>query len=285
MPKPHIITAAAAINEYSQRARRDGLPVGFVPTMGALHDGHLSLMQRARTENDRVIVSIFVNPAQFGPNEDFNSYDLDLDGDVEKCDTMGVDAVFAPPTEEIYTPDACTYVDQTALTDTLCGASRPGHFRGVLTVVAKLFNIIAPHNAYFGQKDYQQFVVLKKMVADLNIPVEMKMCSIVREPDGLAMSSRNAYLSRHERRDALCLFNALSAARARFDDGERNASILCTLMREHVQSVPSTEIDYVAIVHPETLQQLDTIEGSAVAALAVQMGKARLIDNMILGTE
>jgi pantoate--beta-alanine ligase len=251
--------------------------------MGALHEGHLSLMRQAAAENDRVVASIFINPRQFGPNEDFDKYPRDLTGDVDKCGGASVDVVFAPSVREMYAREACTVVDQRVLTEVLCGAFRPGHFRGVLTVVAKLLNIVGPTQAYFGQKDYQQCVVIRRMIEDLNMPVEIRICPTVREPDGLAMSSRNQYLSAQERRDALCLFEALSSARQRFGQGERRASELVALMRERVEKAREASIDYVAVVHPDTLQPVSTIERSAVAALAVRIGSTRLIDNMILG--
>jgi len=283
MPPPEIIETCRAMREYCDRARRDGLSIGFVPTMGSLHEGHLSLMRRAAADSDRVVVSVFVNPAQFGPNEDYEAYHRDLTGDVDKCAGAGVDVVFAPPAQEMYAPGACTLVDQSVLTEVLCGAFRPGHFRGVLTVVAKLFNIIGPCGACFGQKDYQQFVVIRRMAADLNFPVELTMCPTVREPDGLAMSSRNRYLSESERRDALCLYDALSTAKALFEQGERRGTELVAQMRCRFEKTPAAKVDYVAVVDPETLQPLSMIRGAAVAAVAVRLGPARLIDNMILG--
>ena len=283
MARPEVIETCPAARAYADRARASGHSIGLVPTMGALHEGHLSLVRRARTENDRVIVSLFVNPTQFGPNEDFDRYPRDLHSDLDACRTVGVDALFVPSVREMYAPDACTVVEQKVLTEVLCGAFRPGHFRGVLTVVAKLFNIVGPCRAYFGQKDYQQYIVIRRMARDLNLPADVHLCPTIREPDGLAMSSRNRYLSADERRDALCLFQALSLARQQYEQGERSASELVAAMRGHIEKVRSAHIDYVAVVHPDTLQPLSTIEDRALAALAVRIGSTRLIDNILLG--
>ncbi|WP_448592209.1 pantoate--beta-alanine ligase [Thermoflexus hugenholtzii] len=266
------------------RAVRRALPGtwGFVPTMGYLHEGHLSLVRRARAENDRVAVSIFVNPTQFGPHEDYARYPRDLERDLRLLEPLGVDLVFVPSVEEMYPPGFQTWVIVEEVSRPLEGASRPGHFRGVATVVAKLFNILQPDRAYFGQKDAQQTVVIRRMVQDLNIPVEIVICPTVREPDGLAMSSRNTYLSPEERRAATVLFRALQAAKARYEAGERDAERLREAMREVIRAEPLARIDYVSVAHPETLQELEQVEGPALLSLAVYIGTTRLIDNIML---
>ncbi|WP_448605309.1 pantoate--beta-alanine ligase [Thermoflexus hugenholtzii] len=266
------------------RAVRWALPGtwGFVPTMGYLHEGHLSLVRRARAENDRVAVSIFVNPTQFGPHEDYARYPRDLERDLRLLEPLGVDLVFVPSVEEMYPPGFQTWVIVEEVSRPLEGASRPGHFRGVATVVAKLFNILQPDRAYFGQKDAQQTVVIRRMVQDLNIPVEIVICPTVREPDGLAMSSRNTYLSPEERRAATVLFRALQAAKARYEAGERDAERLREAMREVIRAEPLARIDYVSVAHPETLQELERVEGPALLSLAVYIGTTRLIDNIML---
>ncbi|WP_376790450.1 pantoate--beta-alanine ligase [Thermoflexus sp.] len=266
------------------RAIRRALPGtwGFVPTMGYLHEGHLSLVRRARAENDHVAVSIFVNPTQFGPHEDYNRYPRDLERDLQLLTPLGVDLVFAPPVEEMYPPGFQTWVVVEEVSRPLEGAARPGHFRGVATVVTKLFNILQPERAYFGQKDAQQTVVIRRMVQDLNIPVEIVVCPTVREPDGLAMSSRNTYLGPEERRAATVLFRALQAAKARYEEGERDAERLRMVMREVIQAEPLARLDYVSVADPETLQELSRVEDRALLSLAVYIGKTRLIDNILL---
>ncbi len=266
------------------RAIRRALPGtwGFVPTMGYLHEGHLSLVRRARAENDHVAVSIFVNPTQFGPHEDYNRYPRDLERDLRLLEPLGVDLVFAPSVEEMYPPGFQTWVIVEEVSRPLEGAARPGHFRGVATVVTKLFNIVQPDRAYFGQKDAQQAVVIRRMVQDLNIPVEIVVCPTVREPDGLAMSSRNTYLNPEERRAATVLFRALQAAKARYEQGERDAERLREAMREVIQAEPLARLDYVSVADPETLQELDRVEDRALLSLAVYIGKTRLIDNILL---
>ncbi|QWK09441.1 MAG: pantoate--beta-alanine ligase [Thermoflexus hugenholtzii] len=266
------------------RAVRRALPGtwGFVPTMGYLHEGHLSLVRRARAENDRVAVSIFVNPTQFGPHEDYARYPRDLERDLRLLEPLGVDLVFVPSVEEMYPPGFQTWVIVEEVSRPLEGASRPGHFRGVATVVAKLFNILQPDRAYFGQKDAQQTVVIRRMVQDLNIPVEIVICPTVREPDGLAMSSRNTYLNPEERRAATVLFRALQAAKVRYEAGERDAERLREAMREVIRAEPLARIDYVSVAHPETLQELERVEGPALLSLAVYIGTTRLIDNLML---
>lgn len=262
--------------------RRAGLSVGVVPTMGALHEGHLSLIRRARDENDRVIVTIFVNPLQFGPKEDFSKYPRRLERDVEFCQGAGVDAFYAPEVGEMYPPDASTAIEVDRVSEGLCGASRPGHFSGVATVVAKLFNITKPHRAYFGQKDAQQVAVVRRMVRDLNFDLEIVPCPIVREPDGLAMSSRNLYLSPEERRASLVLSRSLELAARLFRTGERSARAIESAVREMISGEPLARIEYVSVVDAGSLQPLQTIDRPALLALAVLVGATRLIDNAVL---
>ncbi len=259
-------------------------PVGFVPTMGYLHEGHLSLLRRAREENAAVAVSIFVNPTQFGPHEDFQTYPRDLARDLQLIEPVGVDAVFVPSVEEMYPAGASTVVTVEALSSSLEGAARPGHFRGVATIVLKLFHLVQPQRAYFGEKDFQQLRVIQQMVRDLRMAVEVIGCRTVRERDGLAMSSRNTYLSPAERQAARLLSHALSHAQAWVYEGEQNAQQLVTYIREILEGEPLARIDYIAVVHPQTLDVLETIgpEG-AVVCLAVWIGNTRLIDNMPVG--
>jgi pantoate--beta-alanine ligase len=262
-----------------------GKTVGFVPTMGALHEGHASLIRAARKECDIVVVSIFVNPAQFGPKEDFAKYPRPFEADCRVCEREGADVVFTTTPEEMYPAGYETYVAQERLTKALCGKSRPTHFRGVLTVVLKLFNIVAPDSAYFGQKDAQQVLVIKRMVADLNSPVKIATIPTSRERDGLAMSSRNAYLSPEERRDAACLYEALCRAREMLAAGERDAGKVRDEMRRIIESRGSARIDYVEIADPRNLETIDRISGDVLVAVAVYMGGTRLIDNICLSRE
>ncbi len=255
---------------------------GFVPTMGALHEGHLSLVRCARAENSRVAASIYVNPTQFAPTEDLDAYPRQLERDLELLRAEGVDLVFTPSDTEMYPPGFQTYVSVENVTRVLEGASRPTHFRGVATVVAKLFNIVQPTRAYFGQKDAQQTVVIRQMVRDLNFPVDVIVCPIVREPDGLAMSSRNQYLHGETRTAATVLYRALMAVQSAFEHGERNAETLRALMRDTIAAEKLARLDYVSVANPDTLQELDTIADSALCSLAVFFGKTRLIDNIIL---
>jgi pantoate--beta-alanine ligase len=257
--------------------------VGFVPTMGYLHEGHLSLVRRARAENECVWVSIFVNPTQFGPNEDFNRYPRDPERDLSLLAAEGVDLVFMPAAPEMYPEGATTYVDVGPLGEVLEGAFRPGHFRGVATIVLKLFNIVQPSRAYFGRKDAQQLVVIRRMVRDLNVPVEVVPCDTVREPDGLAMSSRNVYLSPEERKAALVLYEALQLAENLWTRGTRDAETFRRRMRELIEAEPRARIDYVSVAHPETLEELERIQGPALVSLAVRIGPTRLIDNLTIG--
>jgi pantoate--beta-alanine ligase len=256
--------------------------VGFVPTMGYLHEAHLALVKQARRENSAVIVSIYVNPAQFGPGEDFGAYPRDLNRDLELLRVEGVDIVFVPSDEEMYPPEFSSWVDVGKVTERLEGASRPGHFRGVATVVAKLFNIVQPTRAYFGQKDGQQAVVIKRMVADLNMGIEIVVVPTVRESDGLAMSSRNIYLSPKERQAATILFKALTLARQLSQGGEKDAGKIRRQMTSLIQKEPLAQIDYVSIADAETLEELSLLDRPALASLAVRIGKTRLIDNMLL---
>jgi pantoate--beta-alanine ligase len=261
-----------------------GGSVGLVPTMGALHEGHLTLVRQARAANDRVWVSIFVNPAQFGPNEDFAAYPRDVERDLALLEREGVDCVFLPSVEEMYPPDGSTYVDAGPITEVLEGAFRPGHFRGVTTVVLKLLNIVQPARAYFGRKDAQQLVVIRRMVRDLDVNVEVVPVDTVREADGLALSSRNAYLNPTERKAALCLWNALSLAREMWTRGTRDAEAFRQRMREVIDEEELARIDYVSLANPETLQELDRIQGPALVSMAVRIGRTRLIDNVTLGS-
>jgi len=273
-----------SIVEMKETRRKLRGSVGFVPTMGYLHKGHLELACRARAENRNVIVSIFVNPAQFGPKEDYAAYPRDTERDLALLKKAGVNIVFMPGAEDMYPPRYCTWVDLEKVTERLEGAIRPGHFRGVATVVAKLFNIVEPTRAYFGQKDAQQVVVIQKMVADLNMNLEVVVVPTVREPDGLAMSSRNVYLSPQERKAATVLYKSLSLAQKLWGKGERNADVIRKKMTALIQSEPrASRIDYVSIADAETLEELDSIDRKAVVSLAVKIGKPRLIDNIVLG--
>jgi pantoate--beta-alanine ligase len=255
---------------------------GLVPTMGALHQGHASLVRRARAECAHVGASIFVNPAQFSPGEDFASYPRTMERDLELFESLGVDLAWTPPAESVYPAGFQTWIDVEALGAPLEGKCRPGHFRGVATVVAKLLNCFLPDKAYFGQKDAQQVAVLKRMAKDLDFPVEIVVCPTVREPDGLAMSSRNAYLSPAERKSATVLYRALNAAREKYGQGERNAETLRSVMRSVVRSEPSAYEQYVSAADPETLCELQHIDQTVLLSLAVRIGKARLIDNILI---
>jgi len=276
-----IVQHTQEVRRAVREARAQGKTVGLVPTMGALHEGHLSLMRAARKETGFVVASIFVNPTQFGPNEDFKRYPRAMDADARLCEGVGVDLIFAPEPREIYPDGFATYVVQSDLPDGLCGPHRPGHFRGVTTVVTKLFNIVQPDVAYFGQKDYQQAAVIRRMVRDLDMPIEVRVMPIVREADGLAMSSRNRYLSPAERERALCLSRALTEAKKLADAGERSTAALLDAMNRIVRPAVD-KVDYISIVHPETLREVGDVSSGAVAAMAVWIGKTRLIDNMIL---
>ncbi len=277
-----VIEKPAEMQQRSLELRVQGKTIGFVPTMGYFHEGHLSLMRRARQECDVVVVSIYVNPLQFGPREDFNRYPRDLSRDLQMAEEVGVDIVFAPKDEEMYPNGFQTFVEVTELTRSLEGFYRPSHFRGVATVVAKLFNIVLPHKAYFGEKDFQQLRVVQRMVRDLNFPVEIVPCPTVREPDGLAMSSRNIYLSADERQAATALFRALKKADELFRRGERNIARLKAAVWEVLSEEPKVCPQYVEIVDAETLEPMFTIERPVVILLAAFVGKARLIDEWVL---
>ena len=276
----HTIAALRAL----RTALKQGHSLGFVPTMGYLHAGHISLVEMARRENDVVAVSIFVNPTQFGPNEDLSRYPRDLERDLSLLEEAGVEWVFTPSAEEIYPPGYSTYIEVDGVTEPLEGASRPGHFRGVATVVAKLFNLVQPHRAYFGQKDAQQVAVIRQMVRDLNFPLEIVVGQTLREKDGLAMSSRNVYLSPDERKAATVLYRALSAAKALWDTGERRSTLLRDAMNQVIQAEPMARPDYISVADTNTLQELNDSEDAteALASLAVRIGKTRLIDNIAL---
>lgn len=270
----------------SKIMKKEGKTIGFVPTMGYLHEGHLSLVRTAKKHADIVVMSIFVNPIQFSPGEDFNTYPRDLKHDEELARQAGVDVIFYPSGSQMYPDGYATYVNVELLTETLCGSSRPGHFKGVTTVVAKLFEIVKPDIAYFGQKDAQQAIVIKKMVEDLNMSVEIKVLPIIRDPDGLAMSSRNVHLSEDERKDALCLYQSLKKAEDLIDRGERDSKRIIKAVEDVIIRVaPSAKIDYISIVDTKTLQDLKTISQEALVALAVFIGKTRLIDNIIVNVK
>ncbi len=276
-----IVSTIDEVRAQVKEWRKEGLTVGFVPTMGYLHEGHASLMDAA-SENDKVVVSIFVNPMQFGPNEDLASYPRDLEHDAKVCEEHGVDLIFHPTPEEMYGENFYSYVDMNVLTEELCGLSRPVHFRGVCTVVTKLFNIVTPDRAYFGQKDAQQLAIIKRMVKDLNQPLEVIGCPIVREADGLAKSSRNTYLSAEERKAALVLSRSIFLGKEMVEAGERDAKKVLAAMTAEIEKEPLAKIDYVKMVDLETMQQIDTIEGGILTAIAVYIGKTRLIDNFMV---
>ena len=265
------------INEW----KKQGLTVGFVPTMGYLHEGHKSLMEAARAHNDKVAVSIFVNPMQFGPSEDLKTYPRDFNRDIKLCESVGVDLIFHPEPSEMYDDNFCSYVDMNGLTEELCGKSRPGHFRGVQTVVLKLFNIVKPDRAYFGQKDAQQLAVIKRMVADLNADVEIIGCPIIREADGLAKSSRNTYLSKDERAAALILSKSLDIGKKLIEQGETDAKKVIEAISNNIKTEPLARIHYVSAVDFNTIKPVDKIGKSVLIAIAVYIGKTRLIDNFI----
>jgi pantoate--beta-alanine ligase len=262
--------------------RKAGRTVGLVPTMGCLHKGHISLIEASGRDNDVTVVSIFVNPAQFGPNEDFNRYPRDLEGDSRKAGDAGADIIFAPSEAEMYPQGYGTYVDLEGITDRMCGRSRPGHFKGVATVVTKLFNIVQPDRAYFGQKDAQQAAVIKKLVRELNMNVEITVCPIVRDKDGLALSSRNVYLNSEERKAALVLSSSLFKAERLINDGERDAYRIRSFIEKEINGEPLADIDYVTVVDAGTLEEIKQLKGAILAAVAVRFGKTRLIDNIVV---
>jgi pantoate--beta-alanine ligase len=277
-----IVESISAIQAYVAACRKRGLKVGFVPTMGAFHDGHLTLMREARRNNQAVIVSIFVNPIQFSAGEDYDRYPRRLDQDTKMAESEGVDVIFSPSVAEMYPKGFDTYVDQSDLPAKLCGAFRVGHFRGVMTIVSKLFNIVRPDVAYFGQKDYQQSLIIRRTATDLNLEVAVKVLPTVREDDGVAMSSRNAYLGPKQRKDATCLIQALRRAEDMVNNGESAATKVSAEMKRLIRKVKGTRVEYIAIVNSDTLEPVKEIKGKTLIALAVRIGKARLIDNIIV---
>ena len=280
-----IVKEIEKMTALSQKWHQAGKIIAFVPTMGYFHQGHLSLISEGKKQGDVLVVSLFVNPIQFGPKEDLAAYPRDLQRDASLAEKQGTDVLFVPEEKEMYPEGYQTYVEVTQLTKYLCGVSRPGHFKGVTTVVAKLFNIIRPHIAIFGLKDYQQYIVIKRMVRDLNYPIKIIGCPIVREPDGLAMSSRNVYLTSKQRTSALSLYKSLNIAQEMVNKGEKKAKTIIEAVTTFIQKRPYTKIDYVKLCDPETLEELEEIRGNALLALAVKVGKARLIDNTILGVK
>jgi len=279
------IKEISAAQARCRRAGREGKSIGFVPTMGYLHEGHLSLVKAAKEETDYVVLSIFVNPLQFGEGEDFEAYPRDFERDERLAARAGVDLIFYPESSEMYRSGHCTYVVTEGLSGTLCGACRPGHFKGVTTVVAKLFGIVRPDKAYFGQKDAQQAVIIGRMVRDLNMGITVRTLPIIRERDGLAMSSRNAYLNADERKDATVLYRSLERASRLVASGERSAAVVIRTMKAMIEQKKSAKIEYVSIVDAEELHAVETIKGKILIALAVIIGKTRLIDNRIVNVE
>ena len=276
-----IVGTVKEVREQVKEWKKQGLSVGFVPTMGYLHEGHKSLMDAARKGNDKVVVSIFVNPMQFGPTEDLATYPRDLDHDAALCESAGVDLIFHPEAEEMYEKDFCSFVDMTGLTEGLCGKTRPIHFRGVCTVVNKLFNIVTPDHAYFGQKDGQQLAVIKRMVRDLNMDIEIIGCPIVREEDGLAKSSRNTYLSPEERKAALILSKTVALGKE-LAKTEKDANKVVEAMKKNIETEPLAKIDYVEAVDALSMAPVEKLEGTCMLAMAVCIGKTRLIDNTLI---
>lgn len=276
-----IVGTVKEVREQVKEWKKQGLSVGFVPTMGYLHEGHKSLMDAARKGNDKVVVSIFVNPMQFGPTEDLATYPRDLDHDAALCESAGVDLIFHPEVEEMYEKDFCSFVDMTGLTEGLCGKTRPIHFRGVCTVVNKLFNIVTPDHAYFGQKDGQQLAVIKRMVRDLNMDIEIVGCPIVREEDGLAKSSRNTYLSPEERKAALILSKTVALGKE-LAKTEKDANKVVEAMKKNIETEPLAKIDYVEAVDALSMAPVEKLEGTCMLAMAVYIGKTRLIDNTLI---
>lgn len=277
-----VVSTVKEVRDIVAGWRKEGKTVGFVPTMGYLHEGHGSLISKAVEQNDKAVVSIFVNPMQFGPTEDLESYPRDLEKDSKFCESLGADLIFHPEPEEMYAPDFCTWVDMDVLSKTLCGKSRPIHFRGVCTVVSKLFHIVTPDRAYFGQKDAQQLAIIRRMVRDLNMDIEIVGCPIVREEDGLAKSSRNTYLNEEERKAALILSQSIFLGQKMVQEGETDAAKIKAAMVEKIQSEPLARIDYVEIVDGLSMQPVDTVQSPTLAAIAVYIGKTRLIDNFIV---
>jgi pantoate--beta-alanine ligase len=281
--KPPVAVTVEEVRRAVGQARRQGKDVGLVPTMGALHEGHASLLRAARSAHGFVVASVFVNPIQFGPREDLSRYPRPLEHDLELCGREGVDLVFHPEVAAVYPPGFSTYVEVTGpVQERLCGASRPGHFRGVATVVLKLFHVVQPDAAYFGQKDAQQVRVVRRMVRDLDVPVRVEVCPTVREADGLALSSRNRYLDAEQRKNATVLFRALQEARGRVAAGERDAAHLREVMAARVAATPGATLDYAEVVDADTLQPVAQLRGEVLLALAVKFGETRLIDNELV---
>ena len=282
--KVEVSKTIESIRNLVGAARREGSKIGFVPTMGALHVGHISLIEAASKDCDFVVVSIFVNPTQFGPGEDFESYPRPIDADLEICSKAGVDVVFAPTPKEIYPAENITWVTVEKLTEPLCGRGRPGHFRGVTTVCAKLFDIVGPDAAYFGQKDAQQAIVIKRMVADLNMPLEIVVCPTVREPDGLAVSSRNQYLGPQERKEATVIYRALQRGGELIRARQTDAGRIIDEVRAVLGSVPALRVEYVSLVDAESLEEIERVRGKVLLAVAGRLGSTRLIDNIQVDT-
>ena len=279
---PLVVSTIAEVRRTVTSAKARGASVGLVPTMGALHEGHVSLIRAARAETGFAVVSVFVNPTQFGPHEDYSRYPRPFEQDLELCGREDVDVIFAPTPATIYPEGYRTYVEVEGLQEALCGASRPGHFRGVCTIVLKLFNIVRPDVAYFGQKDAQQVLILRKMVQDLNVEVGVRVCATVREPDGLALSSRNQYLDADQRRRAVVLSQALREAKERVLAGERDAAAVQRRLAERIAATPGATLDYAAVVSAATLQPPEQLHGRVLLAVAVKFGATRLIDNVLL---
>lgn len=281
-----LYTSGSALRNLLKSLKRQGRSVGLVPTMGFLHEGHKSLMDRARRENDILVASVFVNPTQFGPEEDLEAYPRDIERDKDVMESAGVDYVFYPTVEEMYPQGFSTYVNvEGSLTSRMCGASREGHFRGVATVLSKLFNICVPDRAYFGMKDAQQVSVVQRMVEDMNFDLDIVPCPIVREPDGLALSSRNTYLDAQQRKDALILSKSLGRAREMIDGGEREVAAIYAEMKRMINTIEYMKIDYIEILDAKSLEPLQTLEGDVLIALAVWVGKPKLLDNIRLEVE
>lgn len=277
-----VVKTVAEVREIVKGWRKEGLSVGLVPTMGYLHEGHQSLISKSASQNDKTVVSVFVNPIQFGPTEDLEAYPRDLERDKQKVEEAGGDLIFNPEPEEMYPGHFTSFIDTTETTELLCGAVRPIHFRGVCTVVGKLFNIVMPDRAYFGQKDAQQLATIKRFVKDLNFDIEIVPCPIVREADGLAKSSRNTYLSPEERKAALILSQSLRKGREAIDNGEKDAKKVISIIEQNLKTEPKARVDYVEVVDFDNVQRVDKIEGNTLVAIAVYIGKTRLIDNFIV---